>query len=463
MSEMKEDGLRAFESEIIIKARKEERKARRTRITMVLVFLAGMVTGNLMNDRGTTVRTENAPTSITETVQPSLNAQTTPQTPTVKPAFPRIEACRQAEVPDVVSEASPFKCLSEKGDTLWDISEKFCGNPWIYETIAVDNDMSEPDKLSIGKELVLKCRDELTPEDEEFLFEDSTQIETPTPTAQEPSINTPTTVAENATAVEGSDTSENSTTYELPVLPEKENVEIAENVPTVQSEGVNLVAKTEEKPLTKTETKKLPKQYLDKGTYELFLQGNTLADSVRGEYPSLILEEKGEDGKWKSRKTTVTVTRTSDGNLKLRIPIVSKTRITPASTLSSFFGGEIPTEIRLETIKTHGNMVKNALMPKSMGKNVYAKLYTSYPSRSNNWLVRTVRSNKFLMVAEVAGSVALAVPTGGFSLSGLIMPVTSNIVLPTISSLAQKKARLAQEQALQLLEQANQTEEEGEE
>jgi nucleoid-associated protein YgaU len=61
-------------------------------------------------------------------------------------------------VPEAIPpEGIPYRI--RWGDTLWDITEAFYRNPWLYRRIARYNDLRNPDLIVSGTEITIPPRD----------------------------------------------------------------------------------------------------------------------------------------------------------------------------------------------------------------------------------------------------------------------------------------------------------------
>lgn len=69
---------------------------------------------------------------------------------------PKAEAPEPA--PETPLKKEEIKYKIKQGDTLWDISETFYKDPWLYGEIAEENNIKNPDLIYPGKYLIIKHR-----------------------------------------------------------------------------------------------------------------------------------------------------------------------------------------------------------------------------------------------------------------------------------------------------------------
>jgi len=104
------------------------------------------------------------PVPVPEPVQQEILPVPVIQAPTTAPA-PRQETARQRPLPPVASYNVPAVIPREGvsyrirwGDTLWDISEAFYRNPWLYPRIARFNNIRNPNLIISGRTIRIPPR-----------------------------------------------------------------------------------------------------------------------------------------------------------------------------------------------------------------------------------------------------------------------------------------------------------------
>ncbi|MDR1596966.1 MAG: LysM peptidoglycan-binding domain-containing protein [Treponema sp.] len=148
---------------------------------ILLLLIGGLLYFFFLNDTGIAIRTglmRRTAVSVPETPVPAVPAAQTPAVPaapaaqTPAPAVPVISASRQTPGAADSGAARPGRTQSRPpvasykvprtiprggasyrirwGDTLWDISEAFYRNPWLYPRIARFNNIRNPDFIISG-------------------------------------------------------------------------------------------------------------------------------------------------------------------------------------------------------------------------------------------------------------------------------------------------------------------------
>jgi nucleoid-associated protein YgaU len=71
-----------------------------------------------------------------------------------------VESAKPLAVPPVLQGTKePVHYVVRKGDTLWDISRRLTGDPFLFATIAGDNDIENPDLIFPGQQITLRVAD----------------------------------------------------------------------------------------------------------------------------------------------------------------------------------------------------------------------------------------------------------------------------------------------------------------
>ncbi|MDR2964910.1 MAG: LysM peptidoglycan-binding domain-containing protein [Treponema sp.] len=111
-----------------------------------------------------------APPPTDPTPQPVQPAQPTPPPPVItapaQPPAPRTEPARRDRPPAPVSSYNVPSTIPREGvnytirwgDTLWDISEAFYRNPWLYPRIAQHNNIRNPNLIISGRTIKIPPR-----------------------------------------------------------------------------------------------------------------------------------------------------------------------------------------------------------------------------------------------------------------------------------------------------------------
>ncbi len=137
-------------------------------ILLILLGIAALVLGILLltkknlaeDNRPIAVQTEAA--AVVPSKQPPVQEPVAPapslpaEEPVTEPPTPQPAQPVQQEVPTAKEPAAPVsvqKAIRYKlrwGDTLWDISETYYRNPWLYTKIAAHNKLKNPDLIVSG-------------------------------------------------------------------------------------------------------------------------------------------------------------------------------------------------------------------------------------------------------------------------------------------------------------------------